>query len=105
MAEQIGRWVALLDELDRQVAASRAGFGLGNTTTGIWTIEEIRDSIGPVGPMPENLIPRGRRILADYEEEFARLQTTKRLIGEHLGMLQSVRGSEAAQPVYLDQVG
>jgi hypothetical protein len=105
LAEQIGRWVALLDELDRQVTASRAGFGLGNTTAGIWTIEEIRASIGPVGPLPESLIPRGRRILADYEEEFTRLQATKRLIGEHLEMLQSIRGSEDAQPLYLDQVG
>ena len=105
MAEHIGRWVALLDELDRQLTRSRAGFGLGNTTTGIWSIEDIRASIGPVGPMPESLIPRGRRILTEYEEEFTRLQATKRVIAEHLEMLQSVRGSDDVQPVYLDRVG
>ena len=55
--------------------------------------------------MPESLIPRGRRILADYEDELTRIQATKRLVAEHLEMLKSVKGSTEAHPAYVDRVG
>jgi hypothetical protein len=67
-------------------------------------MDEIRASIGPVGPIPESLAARTRRVLAEYEKAFTRIQAAKRLVGEHLEMLQSVRGGAAADPVYLDRV-
>ncbi len=97
--------MALLDELDRQLVRSRAGFGLANFTSGIWTIEEIRTAIEPVGPLPESLVPRAKAILEDYTVELPRIQATKRLVGEHLEILDSIRGTGEAHPVYLDQVG
>ena len=105
LAEQLSSWVALLDELDRQLVRSRAGFGLGTLTSGIWTIEEICAGIGPVGPLPESLVPRAQAILEDYTVELPRIQATKRLVGEHLEILHSIRGTGDAHPVYLDQVG
>ncbi len=67
-------------------------------------MDDIRASIGPVGPVPESLAVRAHRVLVDYEEAFTRIQSTKRLVGEHLEMLRSVRGGADVHPVYLDRV-
>lgn len=95
----------MLDELDRQLSRSRIDSGFGSTPSGIWSIDQIRASIGPLGPIPESLTLRAKRILVDYEEAFSRIQATKRVVSEHLEMLQSVRGSGDAHPVYLDRIG
>lgn len=105
LADDLGSWNELLDELDRQLVRSHPGFGLGNVPSGIWSIDELRDSIGPLGPIPDPLIPRARRTLVEYEGAFARIQEAKRVVGDHLDMLQSLRGREAAHPVYFDHVG
>jgi hypothetical protein len=95
----------MLDELDRQLVRSHPEFGLGNDPSGIWSMDDIRASFGPLGPIPEFLIPRARRILADYDDAFARIGAAKRIVGDHLDMLASVRGSSTSNPVYLDQIG
>ena len=98
-------WHAVLDELDRQLVRSHSEFGLGNNPSGIWSMDDIRASFGPLGPMPESLVARAERILADYEDAFVRIGAAKRIVGDHLDMLASVRGSSTASPVYLDQLG
>jgi hypothetical protein len=68
-------------------------------------MDDIRASFGPLGPIPESLVPRAARILADYEDAFVRINAAKRIVGDHLDMLQAVRGSDVANPVYFDRVG
>jgi hypothetical protein len=105
LVEPTGPWVEVLDELDRQLVRSHPEFGLGNEPSGIWSMELIRDSFGDLGTIPEPLVPRASRIMADYEQAFLRINAAKRIVGDHLDMLQALRGSATRNPVYLDRVG
>lgn len=105
MAENREAWPQLLDELERQLARSRPEYGLGSEPSGIWGIENIRASVGPLGTIPFALVARVTRILGEYEEAFVRINAAKRIVGDHLDMLQSVRGNDVALPVYFDRVG
>ncbi len=68
-------------------------------------MEDIRASFGELGVIPSHLVPRAQRILAGYEDAFVRIGAAKRVVGDHLDMLQSVKGIPAATPVYFDRVG
>ena len=107
LADDVERWTALLDELDRQLIRSSPTFGVGALTgsAGIWPMDEIRASIGPVGSIPPSLLVRARALLREYADAEARIQNSRRLVGEHIEMLQSARASAGATPVYLDSVG
>jgi len=84
---------------------SHPASGLGNVPSGIWDMDDIRSSFGELGAMPENLVPRAERILAAYEEAFGRINAAKRVVGDHLEMLSSIKGMPSAAPVYFDRVG
>jgi hypothetical protein len=98
-------WQKLLDELDRQLVRSHPQTGLGNQPSGIWSIDDIRASFGDLGAMPLSLVPRAERILAGYQDSFARINAAKRVVRDHLDMLGSVKGTATANPVYFDRVG
>jgi hypothetical protein len=98
-------WQEMLDELDRQLVRSHPQFGLGNEVSGIWPMADIRSSFGELGEIPEALLPRARRIMTDYDDAFTRINAAKRIVGDHLDMLQSVKGVPTANPVYLDRLG
>jgi hypothetical protein len=95
----------LLDELDRQLVRSHPHNGLGNEPSGIWPMDEIRASFGDLEPMPDQLVARARAIVAGYEESFARIDAAKRVVGDHLDMLATIRGGLPAGPVYFDRAG
>ena len=95
----------MLDELDRQLVRSHPQTGLGNEPSGIWPIDDIRASFGELGVIPAHLVPRAKRILAGYEDAFVRIGAAKRVVGDHLDMLLSVKGVATAGPVYFDRVG
>jgi hypothetical protein len=105
LAEGRSAWAELLDELDRQLQRSHPHTGLGNTPSGIWSMDELRASFGDLGAMPEQLVPRVQRILIAYEDAFARIAAAKRVVGDHLEMLRAIKGSPTAGPVYLDRLG
>ena len=105
LAEERLAWQELLDELDRQLVRSHPRTGLGNEPSGIWPIDDIRASFGDLGVIPSHLVPRAERILADYEDAFVRIGAAKRVVGDHLDMLLSVKGIPSASPVYFDRVG
>ncbi len=105
LAEAHDAWPELLDELDRQLVRSHPEFGLGNEVSGIWSMDDIRASFGELGEIPEALVPRARRILDGYKEAFVRINAARRVVGDHLDMLQSVKGSQQSIPVYFDRVG
>jgi hypothetical protein len=107
LADDVERWTALLDELDRQLIRSSPKFGVGALTgsAGIWPIDEICASIGPVGRIPSSLVTRARALLSEYAEAETRIQNSRRLVGEHIEMLQTARAHAGATPVYLDSVG
>lgn len=104
MAEIRNPWHELLDELDRQLVRSHPEFGLGNEVSGIWSMDEIRASFGELGELPESLVPRARQILDGYNDAFVRINAAKRLVGDHLDMLASVKGTPQSTPVYFDRV-
>lgn len=105
MAEARDAWQEMLDELDRQLVRSHPEFGLGNEVSGIWSMDDIRASFGALGEMPESLVPRARRILDDYTDAFVRINAAKRIVGDHLDMLGTIKGRQTAAPVYFDRVG
>jgi hypothetical protein len=105
LAREGASWQELLDELDRQLLRSHPHTGLGNAPSGIWSMDDLRASFGDLGAMPEQLAPRAQGILAAYEDAFARIAAAKRIVGDHLEMLRSIKGSPTANPVYLDRVG
>jgi hypothetical protein len=105
LAEPREPWAELLDELDRQLVRSHPEFGLGNQPSGIWAMNDILASFGDLGPMPAPLVDRAARIAAQYDDAFVRINAAKRIVGDHLDMLSSVKGRQHAAPVYLDRVG
>jgi hypothetical protein len=105
LAEAREPWRKALDELDRQLVRSHPEHGLGNEPSGIWSMDVLRRSFGELGMIPEHLVPRAARILADYDAAFVRINAAKHMVGAHLDMLQTVRGQVVAGPVYLDRVG
>ena len=68
-------------------------------------MDDILASFGELGPIPAHLVSRAERILSDYEDAFVRIGAAKRVVGDHLDMLQSVKGIPTANPVYFDKVG
>jgi len=105
LADERAAWPEVLDELDRQLVRSHPRAGLGNEPSGIWPMDDIRASFGELGTIPADLVPRAQKILAGYEDAFARINAAKRIVGDHLDMLGSVKGVTASSPVYFDRVG
>jgi hypothetical protein len=104
LAETREAWQEMLDELDRQLVRSHPEFGLGNSPSGIWEMDDLRASFGELGTIPESLVPRAQRILATYADAFDRINAARRIVGDHLVMLQSIKGAQTATPVYFDRV-
>jgi hypothetical protein len=95
----------MLDELDRQILRAQRSLAIADQPSGIWPIDEIRASFGELGTIPDDLVPRARRLLADYELAFTRINAARRVVGDHLDVLDTVRGDQTASPVYFDRVG
>jgi hypothetical protein len=95
----------MLDELDRQLVRAQRSLALADQPSGIWDIEEIRPSFGDLGTIPEDLVPRALGILTEYESVFVKINAARRVVGDHLDVLQSIRGEQLAPPVYFDRVG
>ena len=55
--------------------------------------------------MPSELVERARGIQDEYLVTIAGMRETRRRVGEHLSILQSIRQEQSRAPIYLDQVG
>jgi hypothetical protein len=101
----VAAWHGLLDDLDDQLTFAGRPLTPDDNRPGVRDIADIRRSHEPLGAMPQEVVERASEVLARYGVTVARLQDSRRQVGDHLSILQSIRSERQAKPIYLDRVG
>ncbi|NKX53606.1 hypothetical protein [Arthrobacter mobilis] len=101
-APERARWLAVLDELEAQLAAASAARGGGARlqAAAAWTAPK------DLGPLPEDLVDRATRLAAAQQEAIAALRSAVRSARQQSAYLDAVpKASGPGAAVYLDLNG